>query len=97
MSRSRRPSKQTKGRGARPTVARDFWGDPESVPDVVTTVRPADDASTLVRSLGAPPLTGHEVIAEHYFRAVFDKASNLAVALAATSGLLDDGADDEFE
>lgn len=87
MSRSRRPSKQSRQRN-KGNANRDFWGSLESVPDVVTTVQPASDPSTLVRSLGQPPLAGHETIAEHYFRAVYDKAAGLAIALAAGSGLL---------
>ncbi|MFN8052103.1 MAG: hypothetical protein U0Q22_11735 [Acidimicrobiales bacterium] len=94
MSRSRRPAKQTKNRG-RAAAPRDFWGSAESVPDTVTPVRPAKDASALVRSLGAPPLAGHEVIAEHYFRAVYDRSAGLAVALAAGNGLLADANDDD--
>jgi len=87
MSRSRRPSKQAKTRG-KTAPTRDFWGSVEAVPDVVTPVRPAADASALVRSLGPPPLAGHEVISEHYFRAVYDRAAGLATAIAAGNGLL---------
>ena len=95
MSRSRRPAKQTKNRGNRAAPVRDFWGSADSVPDVVTMVRPALDPSALVRSLGQPPLTSHEVIAEHYFRAVYDKGAGLAIALAAGSGLLATGSPDD--
>ena len=87
MSRSRRPSKQSKNR-AKAAPARDFWGSVESIPDVVTPIRPATDASALIRSLGTPPLAGHEVISEHYFRAVYDRAAGLATAIAAGNGLL---------
>jgi len=93
MSRSRRPSKQAKNR-TKSAPSRDFWGSVESVPDVVTPIRPSTDASALVRSLGTPPLAGHEVISEHYFRAVYDRASGLATAIAAGNGLLA-GADDD--
>ena len=51
-------------------------------------IRPADDPTAMIRSLGPPPLPGRETIAEHYFAAVYDKAATLAVALAAASGLL---------
>jgi hypothetical protein len=50
----------------------------------------------MVLSLGPPPLPGHDQLAEHYFTAVYDKASSLATALAATADLLDfDSLDDE--
>lgn len=88
MSRSRRPKQQTKQRTKAP--ARDFWGSTDSVPDVVSPIRPAADASALVRSLGTPPLAGHETISEHYFRAVYDRAAGLATAIAAGNGLLAD-------
>ena len=43
----------------------------------------------MLRSLGPPPLPGHETAAEHYFDAVYDRAAALAIALAAASGLID--------
>ena len=93
MSRSRRPSKQAKARAK--SQNRDFWGSIESVPDVVTPIRPAADPSALVRTLGQPPLASHEVIAEHYFRAVYDRAAGLATAIAAGNGLLADPSSDD--
>jgi hypothetical protein len=64
-------------------------------PGPADAVRPVDDPGVLVRSLGPPPLPGHETAAEHYFEAVYDKAANLAIALAAASGVLaaDEGND----
>jgi predicted TIM-barrel enzyme len=41
------------------------------------------------RSLGPPPLPGHENAAEHYFAAVYDRAVTTAGALAAAGGLID--------
>lgn len=59
-------------------------------------IRPADDASALVRSLGAPPLQGQGATGEHYLAAAVDKAATLATGLAAAFGLLaePDGDDD---
>ena len=34
----------------------------------------ASDAAAVVHSLGNPPLPGHEQVAEHYFRAVYERA-----------------------
>ena len=49
----------------------------------------ADPTST-VRSLGKPPLSGREAVAEHYFEAVYKRAVAMAGALAAAGDLLAD-------
>jgi hypothetical protein len=66
-----------------------FWGDPSALPDPQLDVRITDDPSAVPRSLGAPPLPGHEAIAEYYFRVVFERAVQTAGALAAAGGLID--------
>jgi hypothetical protein len=66
-----------------------FWGDPSALPASQPDVRITDDPSAVPRSLGAPPLPGHEAIAEHYFRVVFERAVTTAGALAAAGGLID--------
>jgi hypothetical protein len=66
-----------------------FWGDPSALPEPQLDVRITDDPSAVPRSLGAPPLPGHEAIAEHYFRVVFERAVQTAGALAAAGGLID--------
>ena len=48
----------------------------------------SDDPTAVVRSLGPPPLPGHEAIAEHYFDVVYERAAMLANALAAAGGLI---------
>jgi len=48
-----------------------------------------DDPAAVPRSLGTPPLPGHEAIAVHYFTAVYDRAVATAGALAAAGGLID--------
>ncbi|MDH4143946.1 MAG: hypothetical protein OEY23_02115 [Acidimicrobiia bacterium] len=96
MKRSRRP--KAKSKRAQRQVLVKFWGDPEAahaVLDEPLTVRPSVDAAAVVRSLGPPPLPGHERQAEHYFAAVYDKAVGMASALAAAGGLLDEGGDDD--
>lgn len=90
MSGQRR--RKAPGRGAKSkqqVPTRDFWGSDEIGDDSIALIRPSSDPAAMVRSLGAPPLAGREVIAEHYFAAVYDKAAALAVALAAAGGLLD--------
>ncbi len=66
-----------------------FWGEPSALPTAPQHVRITADPSATVRSLGPPPLPGHEVIAEHYFAAVYDRAVTLAGALAAVGGLIE--------
>jgi hypothetical protein len=65
----------------------DFWGS-SSTADPAETIRMSDDPAAMVRSLGPPPLPGHEQAAEAYFAVVYDKAAALAAALAAASNLL---------
>ena len=88
---------------ARPTPRRrqgagaDFWGSSHTDVEVVDAIRMSDDPAAMVRSLGPPPLPGHEQAAEAYFAVVYDKAAALAAALAAASNLLqlDEPGDDE--
>jgi hypothetical protein len=53
------------------------------------------DPTALLRSLGDPPLQGQSVVAQHYLKAVIERAAGLATALAATAGLLATGNEDE--
>jgi hypothetical protein len=76
-------------KGARHASTRDFWGTGFPPPEPADTVTMAEDATAMVRSLGTPPLTGQEAVAEHYFTAVYVKAAALASALAAADGLLE--------
>lgn len=98
MSRSRkrrnrpgtRPQRNDRGRRGGKTARTPvgFWGDASELPPR-GDVRIADDRSAAVRSLGPPPLAGHESIAEHYFAAVCDRAVTVAGALAAVGGLME--------
>ncbi len=66
----------------------DFWGSSTTDADVAAPIRMSDDPSAMIRSLGPPPLPGHEPAAEAYFAVVYDKAAALAAALVAASNLL---------
>lgn len=69
----------------------DFWEVKGAAPaDLAAAVNVPDDPTALVRSLGAPSLPGQGANAEHYFTAVYDKASHVAYALAVANGLLAD-------
>lgn len=84
MSRSRRGARGRKPAN-RPDLSAQFWGrEPETEPG---PIRMSDDPAAMVRSLGPPPLKGHEVAAEYTFRLVYDKAVGLAATLAAAAEL----------
>lgn len=75
-----------------------FWGDVSLLPSVSTDVRMATEPTAVPRSLGEPPLPGHESVAGHYFEAVYHRAVTTAGALAAAGGLIDpDALADELE
>jgi hypothetical protein len=89
MSQNRRRKATARpAKGRRPS-GREFWGTDERDEEAPAPIRPSDDPTAMIRSLGPPPLPSRETVAEHYFTAVYDKAASLAVALAAASGLLD--------
>jgi hypothetical protein len=94
--RRKTPAAARQARAARRPSARDFWGTEPAEAEEPSLIRPSDDPTAMIRSLGPPPLPGRETVAEHYFVAVYEKATALATALAAASGLLDtrDAADD---
>ncbi|HEX5097289.1 MAG TPA: hypothetical protein VFX21_14780 [Acidimicrobiia bacterium] len=93
-SRPRKGAKRPAAR-RRPATGRDFWGTDAIEEEPADTIRPIDEPAAMVLSLGPPPLRGHEVAAEQYFRVVYDQAVALAVALAAANGLLDTEGDDD--
>lgn len=82
----RRRKKKTKSKAVDPVA---FWGDPEKLPKgdatqvTISTYPPA-----VVKSLGRPPLSGHQNASEHYFSAVYERAVNLGAALAAAGNLI---------
>jgi hypothetical protein len=66
-----------------------FWGDADKLPPERLEVRMTAEPAAVPRSLGPPPLPGHEAIAEHYLQAVYDRAVTTAGALAAAGGMID--------
>lgn len=92
------PKTQPKNQGGQrkppPKVdPREFWGDPELLPDRIDGIQHSPDVRAVLTSLGRPPLTGNETAAEHWFSMVYERAAFLAGALAA-AGDLDDTSDD---
>jgi hypothetical protein len=96
MSPTRRRKQPAKAQQPPRTVAADFWGRTVSE-DPPAPIRPADDPTALVDSLGAPPLPNRELMARAYFASAYDKAALLARALAAAAGLLETPTDDLAE
>lgn len=85
----RRPEPGTSHRRAGVRDRDGFWGDADELPAPETGIRTTEDPHAVPRSLGPPPLPGHEAVAEHYFAAVYDRSINLTTALAAAGGLVD--------
>ncbi len=94
QTRRRKPAARP-SRGRRPSSGRDFWGSENGEEEPPSLIKPSEDPTAMIRSLGPPPLPSRETVAEHYFAAVYDKAASLAVALAAASGLLDTSEGDD--
>jgi hypothetical protein len=89
---NRKRSQNRRGKNRRPDVLHDadrFWGDCSQLPEASQDVRITDDPAAVPRSLGTPPLPGHEHIAEQYFGVVYDRAVGTAGLLAAAGGLID--------
>jgi hypothetical protein len=91
-------SRRRRSSGRRPNEARaprpeDLWRPARELPEP-EPVRPVDDATALVRSLGDPPLPGNRLPAAHYLASVVERAAVLATALAASAELLEEPAAD---
>ena len=88
MSKSGRRNPKSGSRGSRAVELSsvDFW---RAVPDrgCPPPIAPAADPTALLRSLGKPPLPG-QAGADHHMAKVIERASVLATALAAATGLL---------
>ena len=67
----------------------EYWGDNDKLPEPSSDIRITTDPSAVVRSLGRPPLPGHEHASDAYFTAVYGRAVGLASALAAAGDLIE--------
>jgi hypothetical protein len=97
MSPNRKRNNKARGGRTHKPSARDFWGVEHDDEDPPPLIRPSEDPTAMIRSLGPPPLPSRETVAEHYFVAVYEKATALATALAAASDLLDMDEDEDEE
>jgi hypothetical protein len=84
--RKRRNRKRRNRSNARALA--EFWGEEATLPEASADIRITPDPAAVVRSLGRPPLPGHEQAAEAYFAAVYGRAVGLASALAAAGELI---------
>lgn len=84
------PKKRGRSRGRSRSKKIDlvkYWGDPKSLPEAEGYQTSTPDPSVVINSLGRPPIPGHENASKHYFNLAYERATNLAVALAAAGGL----------
>jgi hypothetical protein len=92
MSPRRRGRKKSARRGQAPQPLELWRAHPEPPP--VELVAPTADPGAVIRSLGAPPLTGQAAVADQYLELAARKAAATATALAQASGLLVADTDD---
>ena len=78
MSRPKRRRKQ-----ARPDAELTFWGPDEVLPPDPPVIPEDSDPTALVTSLGPLPLPIHQGLAAAQLEAVYRRAAQLAVAVAA--------------
>ena len=83
---SKTPAARRSRRPARPV--RDFWGNEPSADMAPIVIRAVEHPTALIRSLGELPLP-NSAAAPHYFDAIYERAANLALALATSAGLSD--------
>jgi len=88
MTATRRSRRGSRGRNPRNPV-KSLW---QSVPrpEPIEPIEPASAPTSLLESLGSPPLRGHASAADHYIGAVIERAAVVATALAASAGVLAD-------
>ncbi len=69
--------------------ATQFWGAKEDLPDADVEALVSTYPQAIVKSLGRPPLSGHQNASEHYFAAVYERTVVLGSALAAAGDLIE--------
>lgn len=65
-----------------------FWGAEVDEP-IAPFIQPSTDPTALLRSLGPIPLTVQEKLAAAQLYAVYEKATQVATAVAAAAGLIE--------
>jgi hypothetical protein len=89
-------NRRRKGSKKKKADPRVFWGDPQALADIGSpTATITTKPSAVIQSLGRAPLSNQANASEHYFAAVYDRAVNLAAALAAAGDLTGDPDDEQ--
>jgi hypothetical protein len=94
MSENRR--RRSRSGSRRKGSVRPFWGDAYTAAGPEHAIAPVDHPTALIDSLGVPPLPRADA-APHYFAAVYNRATGMALALAHAYGIVetdDDGTAD---
>lgn len=68
--------------------ASQFWGAKEDLPETAAEAQVTSYPQAIVKSLGRPPLSGHQNASEHYFAAMYERTVVLGSALAAAGDLI---------
>lgn len=84
--KNRRRNRKRRNRGK---AVAEYWGSRAELPEPTSDIRISQDPSSVVRSLGRPPLPGQDHVSEAYFAAVYGRAVGLASALAAAGELIE--------
>ena len=87
-NRRRRSRSNQKKKGS----VRPFWGDAETASGPGHAITPVVHPTALIDSLGVPPFPRADA-APHYFAAVYQRATGMALALALAYGIVE--SDDE--
>ena len=88
MSQPRRKPNRSRRAPARRPDPVEFWRTGPPLADAAS-VRLAEDPTVVLRSLGPPPVAGHDAEAERALALVLVRAAGLAAALGASAGLLE--------
>lgn len=74
--------------GATTADVKRFWGADVDEP-IAPFIQPSRDPTALLRSLGPIPLTVQEKLAAAQLHAVYEKATQIATAVAAAASLIE--------
>ncbi len=86
-SRRGRGRRRKSGAKSNAKQTKQFFGDEELVSFERPVIKVSTQPTSVVESLGRPPLAGQEAMAEHYFQAVYQRAAMLGSALAMAGEL----------
>ncbi len=89
QSRSRGGQRRKSKRGGQQGHKVDLWRTPPELPDVEPIAVP-HEVGAMLRSLGDPPMN-NGAAAGRYFSVVIERAAAVAVALAVSADVLDQG------